>query len=142
MKKLLLVLGVAVLFVGCGELGDPQAELPEPTPEPVVNNSNTEKVEESALEKFILDEVIELVKGDMATSDSGLKYEVLEVGTGERAQNGDTVSVHYTGWLTDGTKFDSSVDRGTPFQFILGKRQVIKGWDEGVTGCEKGSHDV
>ena len=72
------------------------------------------------------------------TTASGLKYQVLKKGTGETAKDGQTVSVHYTGWLTNGTKFDSSVDRGQPFQFALGAGQVIKGWDEGVAGMKVG----
>jgi len=60
------------------------------------------------------------------------------VGEGAEAKSGDTVTVHYTGWLTDGTKFDSSVDRGQPFQFRLGIGQVIRGWDEGVAGMKVG----
>ncbi|MDO8914487.1 MAG: FKBP-type peptidyl-prolyl cis-trans isomerase [Coriobacteriia bacterium] len=60
------------------------------------------------------------------------------VGTGAEAVSGKTVSVHYTGWLTDGTKFDSSVDRGTPFEFQLGQGRVIRGWDEGVAGMKIG----
>jgi len=60
------------------------------------------------------------------------------VGEGAEAKSGDTVTVHYTGWLTDGTKFDSSVDRGQPFQFRLGIGQVIRGWDEGVAGMKIG----
>jgi len=67
-----------------------------------------------------------------------LQYEDLVVGDGQEAKSGDNVSVHYTGWLTDGTKFDSSVDRGTPFTFHLGAGQVIKGWDEGVAGMKIG----
>ena len=66
----------------------------------------------------------------MATS--GVQIEQIKAGTGAKAQQGDTVRVHYTGWLTDGKKFDSSVDRGQPFEFKLGAGQVIKGWDEGV----------
>ncbi len=66
------------------------------------------------------------------TTESGLKYQVLTKGKGEMAKNGDFVSVHYTGTLTDGTKFDSSVDRGKPFTFPLGTGGVIKGWDESV----------
>ena len=72
------------------------------------------------------------------TTASGLKYQVLKVGHGAFAVAGQTVSVHYTGWLTDGTKFDSSVDRGQPFSFTLGAGQVIKGWDEGVAGMRVG----
>ncbi len=70
------------------------------------------------------------------TTASGLKYQVLKKGKGPVAQAGQTVSVHYTGWLTNGTKFDSSVDRGQPFEFNLGAGQVIKGWDEGVAGMK------
>jgi FKBP-type peptidyl-prolyl cis-trans isomerase FkpA len=65
---------------------------------------------------------------------SGLEYEELVVGEGASAAKGNRVSVHYTGWLTNGTKFDSSVDRGQPFEFTLGVGQVIRGWDEGVDG--------
>lgn len=64
--------------------------------------------------------------------------EDLEHGTGDEAQAGKTVSVHYTGTLADGSKFDSSHDRGTPLQFRLGSGQVIKGWDEGVAGMKVG----
>lgn len=69
---------------------------------------------------------------DQVTTPSGLKYEVLASGSGPAAQNGDTAVVHYTGWLEDGTKFDSSVDRGSPFEFGVGQGNVIQGWDEGV----------
>ena len=69
---------------------------------------------------------------------SDLKIEELKVGTGAEAKAGDEVRVHYTGWLTDGTKFDSSVDRGQPFSFTLGVGMVIKGWDEGVAGMKVG----
>ena len=70
--------------------------------------------------------------------ENELKIEILEQGTGEGAKNGDIVSVHYTGTLEDGTKFDSSLDRGTPFSFKLGVGQVIKGWDLGVLGMKPG----
>ena len=72
------------------------------------------------------------------TNENGLKLEDLQVGEGQEAESGKKVSVHYTGWLTDGKKFDSSVDRGTPFQFTLGARQVIQGWDQGVLGMKVG----
>lgn len=67
-----------------------------------------------------------------------MKQEDLKVGTGAVAVSGKTVSVHYTGWLTDGKKFDSSMDHGKPFEFPLGAGRVIKGWDEGVAGMKVG----
>src|SRR5476651_2176731 len=67
-----------------------------------------------------------------------LKYEDLTVGEGADAVAGKSVSVHYTGWLTDGQKFDSSHDRNDPFAFVLGGGMVIKGWDEGVQGMKVG----
>jgi len=72
------------------------------------------------------------------TTPSGLKYTDEQVGTGQEAKSGDRVSVHYTGTLVDGRKFDSSRDRGTPFQFPLGAGNVIRGWDEGVAGMKVG----
>ena len=70
----------------------------------------------------------------MIETDSGLKYEELEAGDGDTAEAGQQVTVHYTGWLEDGTKFDSSLDRNDPFVFMLGQGMVIRGWDEGVQG--------
>jgi peptidylprolyl isomerase len=72
------------------------------------------------------------------TTPSGLKYQDLVVGKGPMPKAGSRVMVHYTGWLTDGTKFDSSVDRGQPFTFTLGRGEVIKGWDEGVATMHVG----
>src|ERR1043165_5711802 len=72
------------------------------------------------------------------TTDSGLIIEDIVVGEGAVAEAGQYVSVHYTGWLTDGKKFDSSKDRDDPFEFGLGKRQVIAGWAEGVQGMKVG----
>jgi FKBP-type peptidyl-prolyl cis-trans isomerase len=76
--------------------------------------------------------------GKVITTPSGLKYIDDKEGTGATAKAGDQVSVHYTGKLKDGTKFDSSVDRGQPFDFPLGAGRVIKGWDEGVAGMKVG----
>jgi FKBP-type peptidyl-prolyl cis-trans isomerase len=67
-----------------------------------------------------------------------LKVEILQEGQGAEATPGQNVSVHYTGWLTDGTKFDSSVDRGRAFEFPLGGGRVIQGWDHGVAGMKIG----
>jgi FKBP-type peptidyl-prolyl cis-trans isomerase FkpA len=78
------------------------------------------------------------VNGLPTTTASGLQYWEIVVGTGATAVPGKPVSVHYTGWLTSGEKFDSSLDRGKPFVFSLGEGQVIKGWDEGVAGMKAG----
>lgn len=69
---------------------------------------------------------------DTVTTPSGLKYIIIETGTGEKAQNNKAVEVHYTGYLLDGKVFDSSRDRNEPIEFILGNKQVIAGWDEGI----------
>ncbi|MBV9495184.1 MAG: FKBP-type peptidyl-prolyl cis-trans isomerase [Acidobacteria bacterium] len=69
---------------------------------------------------------------------SGLEYSIEQEGTGATPTPGQTVTVHYTGWLTDGRKFDSSRDRNSPFQFTLGRGQVIRGWDEGVATMKIG----
>jgi peptidylprolyl isomerase len=79
----------------------------------------------------------------MTKTSSGLEYEDTQAGSGDTAAAGKTCVMHYTGWLwvdgAKGAKFDSSVDRGRPFSFLLGKGQVIKGWDEGVAGMKIGS---
>ncbi len=71
-------------------------------------------------------------------TDSGLKYDDITEGDGDIATAGQMVTVHYTGWLTDGNKFDSSKDRNDPFKFKLGAGNVIRGWDEGVAGMKIG----
>lgn len=75
---------------------------------------------------------------ELTRTASGLRYQDLTVGSGAEARAGDSVSVHYTGWLTDGSRFDSSRDRGAPFTFQLGAGRVIPGWDEGVAGMKVG----
>ena len=80
---------------------------------------------------------LELFLAEITTA-SGLIYEDTVVGTGAEAKAGDHVVVHYTGWLTNGTKFDSSKDRDEPFEFPLGQHAVIAGWDEGVQGMRVG----
>jgi FKBP-type peptidyl-prolyl cis-trans isomerase FkpA len=85
--------------------------------------------------------VVALVIYSALTADrraSDPQSEDLVVGTGDEAQIGDTVSVHYTGWLEDGTQFDSSIDRGQPFDFTIGQGGVIPGWDQGVPGMRVG----
>jgi FKBP-type peptidyl-prolyl cis-trans isomerase FkpA len=78
------------------------------------------------------------VTGDGVKTESGLQYWDIKVGVGPVAKAGDHVTVHYTGWLTTGKKFDSSVDANHPFDFTLGQGDVIKGWDEGVAGMKVG----
>jgi FKBP-type peptidyl-prolyl cis-trans isomerase len=78
------------------------------------------------------------VTGEPTKTASGLEYWDIKVGTGATAQTGQHVKVDYTGWLTTGKKFDSSVGTGHPFDFMLGASQVIKGWDEGVVGMKVG----
>jgi FKBP-type peptidyl-prolyl cis-trans isomerase FkpA len=78
------------------------------------------------------------VSGPGVTTASGLQYWDIKVGTGAVAEKGMKVVVHYTGWLTNGKKFDSSVERYRPFPFRLGTGMVIKGWDEGVAGMKAG----
>jgi FKBP-type peptidyl-prolyl cis-trans isomerase len=75
-------------------------------------------------------------------TSSGLRYTDLEVGQGDEAASGQTAVVHYTGWLMNGAKFDSSKDRGQPFSFPLGQGRVIRGWDEGVAGMRVGGRRV
>jgi len=74
----------------------------------------------------------------MVKTPSGLQYEDLVPGSGDSPKQGKKVTVHYTGWLTNGTKFDSSVDRNEPFTFVIGAGQVIPGWDEGVMSMKTG----
>jgi len=103
------------------------------------------------LSLFMILEIVTLTPGNAQTNTSptktigkptstasGLQYWDIMVGTGATAVAGKPVSVHYTGWLTDGKKFDSSLDRGQPFTFPLGGGKVIKGWDEGVAGMKVG----
>jgi FKBP-type peptidyl-prolyl cis-trans isomerase len=85
-----------------------------------------------------LTKVNEMTDQKAVTTDSGLKYIQLKEGTGATPKKGQTVVVHYTGTLEDGTKFDSSRDRGQPFSFKLGVGQVIKGWDEGLSTMKVG----
>ena len=76
--------------------------------------------------------------GGETTTPSGLKYSDQVVGSGDQPRAGQTVIVHYTGWLVDGQKFDSSRDRGQPFSFPLGQGRVIQGWDEGLASMRVG----
>ena len=99
-----------------------------------------EKLEKQAAEKAIkAKETIDALKKGAKVTSSGLAYKIIKKGTGAKAEVGKTVSVHYTGKLSNGTKFDSSYDRNQPIEFELGRGRVIKGWDEGISLLNVGS---
>lgn len=87
----------------------------------------------------VMVEMWELGTAKPKSTASGLKYIVVEEGEGKNAESGNVVTVHYSGFLEDGTKFDSSVEKNEPITFALGSKQVIPGWDEGITYMKKGS---
>ena len=113
--------------------GDTQSEMNDNQQEQA--NGNNQKMEDQNGDK---EEAGEIEEDSASSQTPGLGIEVLTQGSGEMAENGDKVSVHYTGTLEDGSKFDSSIDRGQPFTFQLGAGQVIKGWDLGVLGMAVG----
>ena len=120
-----------VVFLGCRveeekALAQEEAGKPVLTEEKAVATLSEEKSAVTPSEE------------EMVTTSSGLKYVDLVDGSGATPQAGETVVVHYTGWLEDGTKFDSSIDRGEPFPFVLGRGKVIKGWDEGLSTMKVG----
>jgi FKBP-type peptidyl-prolyl cis-trans isomerase len=79
---------------------------------------------------------------EVITTESGLQYQEILIGTGDEAAPGNRVKVHYTGRLVDGTQFDSSIDRGQPFEFTLGGGGVIQGWEEGIAGMREGGQRI
>jgi len=134
--------------------GDQELEL-EQADEPEVSQADGEEEQESvadqdaaadqdeATEQDVPDNSTFDVFGgasedDYTTTATGLQYIINEEGAGASPEDGELVSVHYTGWLEDGTQFDSSVEGGQPFQFVLGQRMVIQGWDEGVAFLKEG----
>ena len=147
---ILLSAGLFVIFLfACGQetVTTDDSEEPELTTERLPEEEETEAVtEESEAEEvreIDPDEFEEVSReseeeAEVTTTESGLQYQDLQIGEGQEAKAGDRVSVNYTGWLTNGTKFDSSLDRGVPFRFDLGAGRVIKGWDEGVAGMKVG----
>jgi len=115
---------IAVALAACGDGDDTPATNGEQTPAPAA-----EPPQEIGGD---VTDGLPPVSGETVTTDTGLEYIDVEDGTGATPEQGQTVVVHYTGWLEDGTKFDSSLDRGTPLEFALGTGQVIPGWDEGL----------
>jgi peptidylprolyl isomerase len=127
---------MGVMLVGCSGSQQPTAEAPvaaAPPTDAVEAPAATEEAVMEATEAVAESGGVEKPTDEEAvTTASGLKYVIVEEGTGPAPKTGDLVKVHYTGTLEDGTKFDSSVDRGEPIEFILGRGQVIPGWDEGI----------
>jgi len=123
--KYFLFIPLVVALSACGgdATPEPVSEV-EPTPEPTVAETE-EPAQLAGSDNQAGDE-------DLTTTASGLQYVIIEEGSGEMPEPGGLVEVHYTGTLEDGTKFDSSYDRGEPIQFSLGQGQVIPGWDEGI----------
>ena len=128
----ILALGILaaalVLVVACGNDEDEEV-TPAVTPVPAVTPASTTAPDAGGPPP---------VSAQPTVTASGLQIIEVEVGTGDEAQQGQTVSVHYTGWLADGTKFDSSLDRGQPLPFVLGVGEMIPGFDEGVAGMKVG----
>jgi peptidylprolyl isomerase len=145
-----LVMAVA-LVVGCGTATPVTTEEPAAAPTPMVEVDATPVTpegpaapvdEEPATETGEVMTELPTLGPTAVTTDSGLTYEDKVVGDGDEAQAGDLVSVHYTGWLEDGTMFDSSRERGQPLQFPVGMGNVIPGWDEGIEGMRVGGQRV
>ncbi|MEG4348237.1 FKBP-type peptidyl-prolyl cis-trans isomerase [Microcoleus sp. LAD1_D5] len=150
MRGVLVSLGVMLVcfvFLIVAQMGGSgsqavAAELNNLLPETAIENLSAQSLNENNLlvADATLPEVPATIAGNnmtdntekTVTTDSGLKYVELKQGDGATPKTGQTVVVHYTGTLEDGTKFDSSRDRNSPFQFKIGVGQVIKGWDEGV----------
>lgn len=110
----------------------------EPSPPAEMNEQPAAEAQVPAEQAMPAESGIPQVTGDTVTTASGLKYVVITEGTGPAPQAGNLVGAHYTGWLLDGTKFDSSRDRGTPLQFPIGQGRVIRGWDEGLMAMKAG----
>lgn len=129
MTKNILIITIIVILVGLavwylmyknGQIKNDIYGSPSPTPTPTIQGS----------------------PGPVNQLPGGLKIQDIVVGTGQEAKAGKTLSVHYVGTLEDGTKFDSSIDRGEPFNFVLGAGQVIKGWDQGFAGMKVGGKRI
>jgi FKBP-type peptidyl-prolyl cis-trans isomerase len=148
LRRSVLTVAVAsgLAAIGCQKAKEPAAKAPAATPpattvDEAVPGIAVEATVETAAENGAVQAARELgtaTENAVVATDSGLQYIDVAEGEGEAAKTGDTVSVHYTGWLVSGKKFDSSKDRGRPFSFPLGAGRVIKGWDEGVAGMQPG----
>lgn len=133
----LCLVGIILMTSGCGDNAPKPtaaAEGPGLSPDKSTKNDKKNPFDlEQAQKKDVVAPDIKTV-----TTDSGLKYQDIREGTGAEATTGKNVYVHYTGWLVNGKKFDSSRDHGDPFNFTLGRKAVIAGWDEGIVGMKVG----
>ena len=134
----LSLLAAAIIFA---VLRNPASDAPTPTPAPTQPAGETSGASGASID---LSAIAALPSSDapFITTASGLEYQDVVVGTGAEATPGDTVRAHYTGWLVDGSSFDSSRSRGNPFEFPLGAGRVISGWDEGVAGMRVGGQRI
>ena len=132
-----LILAVLIV-VGVACSGSESTAIPSPTDDPTPIPTDPPTPDPTATDTPSPTTEVTSGSTSVVTTPSGLQYKDLIVGTGVRAKSGDTAFVHYTGWLEDGTQFDSSVDRGVPLEFVIGAGQVIKGWDEGVASMNVG----
>lgn len=134
MRKVIFITMISIILSACSSTPKPEeSQAPtEPSAQPAAKAPEPEPAKPEAATKSAP------ASPQTITTTSGLKYQDLVVGKGPLPKTGRRVRVHYTGWLTDGTKFDSSVDRNDPFDFTLGAGEVIPGWDEGVATMHVG----
>jgi FKBP-type peptidyl-prolyl cis-trans isomerase len=136
--KMLVFCALALLLSACGRVESIATPIPTFSPQPTIENAATTPTTAAAPAGQAPAGPTKVDPATLVKTASGLQYAELKVGDGAEAVAGKNVSVHYTGWLEDGTKFDSSLDRGQPFTLMLGTGQVIKGWDEGLVGMKVG----
>lgn len=140
LTRVFLFMSAAIALSGCiGRLAVQQEQATQAVEEAEIATLQAQfgSEPEPAAEAGAIPPDLELI-----TTDSGLQYAITVEGEGELARPGDTVAVHYTGSLLDGTVFDSSLPRGEPFSFTLGAGQVIPGWDEGIALLREGSSAI
>ena len=151
---LLSVLFIPLFFLGCTKKEEASTPPPEQkteapkavadagAPPPALAPASPEAPAPADSGPVDLTIALGVKESDTAKTASGLRFKDLKEGTGPSPKQGAKVTVHYTGWLMDGKKFDSSRDRSDPFTFVIGVGQVIKGWDEGVMTMKTGGHRV
>ncbi len=135
MKSLISIFAILLLivFIGCNDATEKKTTDDTGKTEEAVKETAAQQPEVQNLSAELPQ-----IEGDTITTESGLKYIDIKVGDGPMPETGQTCVMHYTGWLTNGKKFDSSRDRGKPFPFPIGQGRVIKGWDEGVASMKVG----